>query len=177
MQAGRSSNSQWVQSSPDRKRPDVMMDEGRAPERETINQYFPQPYTLPLCKQHRGHAIEFWRTVPNLVLVRPISRFQNKGSRGKIPEWTGNSWASSVQEWPRTKTFVSLDKFERFLVGVIDHLDEDYFCILSFIEMTEYIHTERGNQNEPWCMCVCLSTFLDARPNAWANFHEIQHTN
>ena len=41
MQAGRSSNSQWVQSSPDRKRPDVMMDEGRAPERETINQYFP----------------------------------------------------------------------------------------------------------------------------------------
>ena len=30
------------------------------------------------------------------------------------------------------------------------------FYILSFIEMTEYIHTDRGNQNEPKvCVSVC----------------------
>ena len=42
------------------------------------------------------------------------------------------------------------------------------FYILSFIEITEYIHTDRGNQNEPKvyvCVSVCLWTFLDARPD------------
>ena len=42
------------------------------------------------------------------------------------------------------------------------------FYILSFIEMTEYFNTDRGNQNEPEVyvrLCVCLSTFLTARPD------------
>ena len=38
--------------------------------------------------------------------------------------------------------------------------------------MTEYFNTDRGNQNEPEvyvrlsvCLCVCLWTFLTARPD------------
>ena len=47
-----------------------------------------------------------------------------------------------------------------------------HFYILSFIEMTEYFNTDRGNQNEPEvyvrvsvCVSVCLWTFLTARPD------------
>ena len=59
------------------------------------------------------------------------------------------------------------------------------FCILSFIEMTEYFNTDRGNQNEPEVyVCVCVSVCVSVEifdssplPNAWADFHEIWHTN
>ena len=59
--------------------------------------------------------------------------------------------------------------------------------ILSFIEMTEYFNTE-GIKTSPRCMCVCLCVCVSVclsvdifdrspRPNAWADFHEIWHTN